>query len=115
MGITNKRKEERIPVEALPDCLKTVIFTTGFFQENTAITVDATPSGMGFYAEGITEKDLYVGEQITIKVLPYNYKLKSRVIYVKEIGENKIRFGIEFTKDQSLEKFHELLSLDIYK
>ncbi|HOJ63048.1 MAG TPA: hypothetical protein PLE45_01390 [Spirochaetota bacterium] len=111
----DKRREERIPVEALPECLRTVIFTTGFFQENTAITVDATKSGMGFYAEGVTEKDLYVGQDITIKVLPYNYKLKSRVVYVKEVGENKIRFGVEFVKEQTLDKFHELLELDIYK
>ncbi len=110
-----KRKEARIPVEALPECLKTVIINTGLFQEYTATTVDATNYGMGFFVEGINIKDLKMGEDISIKILPYNYKLKGKIIYVKDIGENKIRFGIEFIKAKDLDKFTELLSLDIYK
>lgn len=111
----DKRKEARIPVEALPECLKTVVITTGLFQEYTAITVDATGYGMGFYVEGLTEKDLHTGNDITLKILPYDYKLKARIIYVKNIGENKLRFGVEFIKANDLDKFNELLNLDIYK
>ena len=110
-----KRKEARIPVEALPECLKKVVITSGFFQEYTATTVDATNYGMGFYVEGLTEKDLHIGEDISLKILPYNYKLKGRIVYVKKVGEEKIRFGIEFIKAHDLDKFNELLNLDIYK
>ena len=110
-----KRKEERIPVESLPECLKSVVISTGFFQEHTAVTVDASNSGMGFFVEGITEKDIHNGEDLIIKVLPYNYKLKSRISYVKEVGANKVRFGVNFLKEKPLEKYHELLELDIYK
>lgn len=110
-----KRKEARIPVEALPECLKTVVISTGLFQEYTAITVDATNYGIGFYVENINNKELRVGENINIKILPYNYKLKGKIIYTKNIGDNKIRFGIEFVKEKDLDKFTELLNLDIYK
>ena len=79
-----KRKEARIPVEALPDCLKTVILNVGLFQEYTATTVDATNSGMGFYVEGINTKDLRKGEYINIKILPYNYKLKGNIEYFSD-------------------------------
>jgi len=111
----DKRKEARIPVEALPECLKNVVISIGLFEEYTATTVDATGYGMGFFVEGINEKKLPVGSDITLKILPYNYKLKGRVIYLKNIGENKTRFGVEFIKANDLDKFNELLNLDIYK
>ncbi len=110
-----KRREVRIPVEVLPECLKNIVITTGFFQEHTAITVDASNSGMGFFIEGITENDLHNGQDLVLKVLPFNYKLKSKVTYAKEIGDNKMRFGVCFNKEKDLDKYHELLELEIYK
>jgi len=110
-----KRREVRIPVENLPECLKNVVITTGFFQEHMAVTVDASNSGMGFFIEGMGDNVLYNGQNLTLKVLPFNYKLKSRVTYAKEVGDDKIRFGVCFNKEKDLDKYHELLELEIYK
>ncbi len=110
-----KRREERIPVESLPDCLKNVIVSTGMFQEYPAVTVDASNNGMGFIVEDINNNAVVAGDNIVIKVMPYNYKLKSKVSYVKVIDENKLKFGIHFENVKPLDKYQEILTLDIYK
>jgi hypothetical protein len=110
-----RRDEIRVPVESLPDCLKVISFSTGIFQEHSAVTVDASYNGMGFLGDDLKESDIHVGQDLTVKVMPFNYKLKSKIVYVKFIGETKVRFGVKFHKGPPLDKYHELLSQDIYK
>lgn len=110
-----KRHEERIPVDSLPDCLKNVIVSTGMFQEYPAITVDASNNGMGFVVDDIAENVVVSGDNIAIKIMPYNYKLKAKVSYVKVVDSNKVKFGIQFEKAKPLDKYQEILTLDIYK
>jgi hypothetical protein len=111
----NRRREDRIPLDSLPECLKTVSFSTGIFQEHTAHVVDASNYGMSFVAEDLKTSSIHTGQDLTIKVLPFNYKLRSRICYVASIGENKVRFGIEFHNGPPIDKYHEILTQNIYK
>lgn len=110
-----RRNELRVAVESLPDCLKTVTLVCGVFQEYSATTIDASEFGMGFVSEGFDERVIHDGQDVTIKVLPYNYKLKGTIVYFHGIGGDKYRFGIRFKKGSPIEKYHELLTLDVYK
>ncbi|MBR3731440.1 MAG: PilZ domain-containing protein [Spirochaetales bacterium] len=111
-----KRQEERISVDSLPDCLKNVVVATGMFQDYSATTVDASNNGMGLLIDGMDEKHVpAAGDTITIKVSPYGYNLKARVTYVNIREDNQVKCGINFVKVKPLDQYQEILTLDIYK
>jgi hypothetical protein len=105
-----RRKDERIPVEHLPECLKFITFKTGLLSEEfSAESVDASKYGLGFRVENINPDEVVQGTSLTVIVPGYDYKLKSKVVYTHPIGENKIHFGIEFFDGHPINKYHELL------
>ncbi len=111
-----KRQEERISVDALPDCLKNVVVKSGMFQEYSATTVDASNNGMGLLIDGMDEKHMpAAGDNITVRVSPYGYNLTARVTYVHVRDDNQIKCGINFVKAKPLDQYQEILTLDIYK
>lgn len=109
---TDKRLEERIPVEKLPECLQNVAINISLGKEYPAKTVNASGRGMGFIVNGLTRDDLDIGQDITIKVDHKKMKLKAKVIYVNIAGSDSIRFGACFHKKNQLDKYNKLLDLN---
>lgn len=112
----NLRKEDRIPVENLPECLRMIYFEIGDFGEFPATTVDASKSGMSFVAAGTFERNIEVGRKLIIHIKPHDYFLKAIimnaiVIFHEAIGEDILRFGVMFEKGESLKKYHDLIKV----
>jgi|GEM_PF-889467 len=113
-----RRKEDRIPLDKLPDNLKIIYFKLGDFGEFSAKTINASKSGLAFVSLGIFEKELKGGNQITIKIKPQNIKLKAELVYankifIDEIGLDLLKFGIKFSKTRALNKYQKLLADNI--
>ena len=109
--MNEKREYKRISVEKLPECLKVVSVKLGFLEEISATTVNASNSGMCFVCTGGLNTDkVEEGEIVTIKISPYNYKLKSKIVYCKDGGSKGLKFGINFHNGYPIEKYHELLA-----
>lgn len=109
------RKEERIPLEELPGSLHNVLFYTGIFEEAPGKTINASRGGMGIIAENIDISKIKKDQKITLKILPYNYKLKGSIVYTLPLGEKSCKFGLKFQDGKSLSLYHDLLDLDLYK
>jgi hypothetical protein len=113
--IKNKNKNEGyIPVDHLPDCLKSVTFHVGLFKECSANATKANNYGMNFISYDMKETDMKVGRTITLDIKNLDYKLRSRVIYVKSkfdpsIQGKKVSFGITFDNFDPFQQYHELL------
>jgi hypothetical protein len=105
-----RRVDERITVDKLPDCLKVVSFKLGLFEEYTADTVNASKFGMCFIASGLNTMDVSSGQELTLIISQYNYRLKSKVVYAINDGDNKLKFGINFYNGYPIEKYHELIN-----
>ena len=110
-----RRKEERIPIDKLPECLKVIYFKVGEFGEFSAKTINASKSGMSFASVGVFENNPNPGEKITIKIKPENIKLQceiihSNVLYIDEIGMDLLKFGVKIKTGKSLKKYHDLIS-----
>jgi len=116
---SDKRHEIRIPVENLPECLRVIYFSTGFFKDKRAVTMDASNYGMSFVAPDILEEEIKIGRSLTVIIKPYNYKLNSVIKYAKivfhdKVGENILRFGVRFEDNDALKKYHKLLEMKKY-
>jgi hypothetical protein len=112
--LKERRKEKRIPVENLPDCLKNIKFTIGDFGEFSATTIDASLSGLSFISVGIFENDIVTGQSLIIKIESEHLELNTEliyanVIYIKELGKDLLRFGVKFQQADALKKYQDLL------
>jgi len=108
------RKEYRINFKNLPDYLKEIIFNIRKIGKIKANPIEVSKSGMSFFSTGFFEKEVLKGTKVDVIITSKKLKLKSVVIhtelkYVKEIGQNLLRFGIKFLNNSSLKKYHKLL------
>jgi len=106
----DRRKEMRIPVDKLPDCLKVITFKLGLLEEYSATTINASNFGMSFVCDGIDKTDVDTGQDLTVKISPQNYKLKSTVVYAQKVADKKLKFGISFHNGYPIEKYQELIT-----
>ena len=114
----DNRKEKRIPVNYLPDFLRTVKLDTNSL-EFTATTIDASDHGMAFMIFGFTENTVIEGAEAVIKIASKGIELSSlinfvKIIYIKEIENNLLRVGVEFIEGDQLKKYQDLLKEKIY-
>lgn len=106
-----RRREIRIPVDKLPECLKVITFKLGLLEEFSAETVNASSYGMSFVSQGITKMDIDQGQELTVRLSKDNIKLKSTVVYAVKSREDQLKFGVNFHNGYPIEKYHELLNL----
>jgi hypothetical protein len=106
--IMDKRKEKRTLNAELPQNMREIIFMTGFFQEHKAQTCDASLKGIGFNVINFDPNSFHIGQELSIKIIPNNYKVKTRVANIKEINNKLLRIGTSFIDSYDIKKYHEL-------
>ncbi len=104
-----RRLDERIDVDNLPECLKIVRFKIGILEEYSADTVNASKYGMCFVVNGLNTMDISKGQELTLIISSHNYKLRSKVIYAVNAGNNHLKFGINFYNGHPIELYHRIL------
>lgn len=123
-----RRSERRYSVNEIPDFLKVVTVQNGFFSEEyPASLYDVSSNGMSLEIDAAPINLFKKDDTITIKVMPFKYKLKAKIIYVEAkqelnlVGPNdisklcKIKMGVRLKKGKSLELFQNMLELNMYK
>lgn len=103
------RADERIPGDLLSDDLRNIVFSSGLFDEHEGTTVNASRNGMSFTAENVDYSKYEIGQSLKIKIYPDNVTLKAKIIYLIKLSDNSIKFGINFTGNNSLDSFHKML------
>jgi hypothetical protein len=106
----DKRNELRIPIEKLPDILRTIVFSTGAFNEYSGTTINASLNGISINvdkSENLKNK-IDAGDSINIILYPEKLKLKAKIIYIKESASG-LSLGIQLLKT-SKELYQDLVN-----
>ncbi|MBN1412175.1 MAG: hypothetical protein JW969_15125 [Spirochaetales bacterium] len=105
-----RRCNERISVEKLPDALKAFMAKIGLFTEFRAETNSANKLGIGinfnFPFDEVKNKN---HKMIQLHSLNGDFTLYGKIVHIHSKPGNICHMGIEFNDSKSLEKYNELL------
>jgi len=104
----DKRRNDRVPADRLPDCLKklTVRFGDGG-KPYTVETIDASPTGLSF----LINLPVYSIQnyELSITAGDASFCLRDEMVYAKPLDHTTSRVSVQFTAQPDLEKYRRLI------
>ena len=97
------RRENRIPASTLSSHYKNFKVVTSKKNNLTAMTVDASRSGIGFYADAYST-DFTIGSKIELHLEGQKKPVFGKVVYAKAIG-GLTRVGTELEKEEGYAEY----------
>ena len=110
----NKRKEERIKIDKLPEEIKKFYLHFSNGDECLADIVDVSFHGLGILAK-LDLNHFIVGTNIVIYPIGKDYAMYGKIIHASQISPNLTRVGIILRQTNALTKYKKILKEVMHK
>ena len=102
------RTERRISAEAIPEDLREINFSAGFFHEKRAELVNISKGGISFLTDDVTNS-YEIGQKLKITFFSRKIKVSGRILYISHMAEDKMKIGMVLTPSAELNEIKEII------
>ena len=102
------RTERRISAEAIPEDLREINFSAGFFHERRAEVANISKGGISFFTDDV-ESSYEIGQKLKITFFSRKIKISGRIVYINHISEEKMKIGMVLSPSAELNEIKEII------
>ena len=102
------RTERRVSAEAIPEDLRELNYSAGFFHERRAELANISKGGISFFTDDVAT-NYEVGQKLKLTFFSRKIKISGRVVYVNHISEEKLKIGMVLLPSAELNEIKEII------
>lgn len=102
------RTERRVSAEAIPEDLRELNYSAGFFHERRAELANISKGGISFFTDDVTT-NYEVGQKLKLTFFSRKIKISGRIVYVNHISEDKLKIGMVLLPSAELNEIKEII------
>lgn len=102
------RTERRVSAEAIPEDLRELNYSAGFFHERRAELANISKGGISFFTDDVAT-NYEVGQKLKLTFFSRKIKISGRIVYVNHISEEKLKIGMVLLPSAELNEIKEII------